>query len=80
MISQDKKKVLEKAMRENYVAVRDEDWELLCLLAADPDWGYAAYTLEQYIMTKEDIEKILDRSSWVSLIKKLEFFESEEDN
>lgn len=79
MISSEKKKVLEKAMRENYVAVRDEDWELLCLLAADQDWGYAAYTLEQYIMTKEDIEKILDRSSWVSLIKKLEFFESEED-
>ena len=80
MISQDQKKVIEKAMQENYVAVRDEDGELLCLLAADDDWKYSAYTLEQYIMTKEDIEKILDRSSWVSLIKKLEFFESEEDN
>lgn len=80
MISSEKKKALEKAMKENYVAVRDEDWELLCLLAADEDWWYAAYTINQAIMTKEDIEKILDRSSWVSLIKKVEFFESEEDN
>lgn len=80
MISLEKKKALEKAMQENYVAVRDEDWELLCLLAVDEDWWYSAFTLEQNIMTKEDIEKILDRSSGVSLIKKLEFFESEEDN
>lgn len=79
MISLEKKKALEKAMKENYVAVRDEDGELLCLLAADPDWGYAAYTIEQYIMTREDIEKILDRSSSVSLIKKVELFESEDD-
>ena len=65
-------------MKENYVAVRDEDWELLCLLTVDEDWWYSAFTFEQNIMTREDIEKILDRSSWVSLIKKLEFFESEE--
>lgn len=78
MISSEKKKALEKAMQQNYVAVRDEDGELLCLLAADEDWGYAAYTIEQNIMTKEDIEKILDRSSGVSLIKKIEFFESED--
>lgn len=78
MISQEKKKALEKAMKENYVAVRDEDGELLCLLTTDEDWKYAAYTFEQYIMTKEDIEKILDRASWVSLIKKLEFFDKED--
>lgn len=78
MISLEKKKALEKAMKENYVAVRDEDWELLCLLTVDEDWWYSAFTFEQNIMTREDIEKILDRSSWVSLIKKLEFFESEE--
>lgn len=78
MISTEQKKALEKAMKEHYIAVRDEDWELLCLLTKDEDWWYSAFTLEQNIMTKEDIEKILDRSSWVSLIKKLEFFDSED--
>lgn len=77
MISTEQKKLLEKAMQENYVAVRDEDWELLCLLSTDEDWKYSAYTFEQYIMTKEDIEKVLDRASGVSLIKKLEFFDKE---
>lgn len=75
----EQKKALEKAMKDHYVAVRDEDGELLCLLSTDEDWQYAAFTFEQYIMTKEDIEKILDRSSWVSLIKKLEFFDKEDE-
>lgn len=79
MISTEQKKLLEKAMQENYVAVRDEDGELLCLLSHDEDFWYSAYTFEQSILTKEDIGKILDRSSWVSLIKKLEFFDKEQE-
>ena len=79
MISTEQKKLLEKAMQENYVAVRDEDGELLCLLSHDEDFWYSAYTFEQAILTKEDIGKILDRSSWVSLIKKLEFFDKEQE-
>ena len=67
----EQKKDLLKLAKKNYVIVRDEDGEILCLISAE-DWWYSAYTFEQYVLLKEDIYKILDKAAWVSIIDKVD--------
>ena len=59
------------ASDKNYVIVRDEDWEILCMISRE-DWGYSAYTLEQYVLLKEDVFKILDKAAGLELIEKVD--------
>lgn len=56
-----------KALDVNYVMVRDEDWELLCLLGRDDEW-YFIYSFEQYNITKSDAEALLDKAAWIALV------------
>ena len=56
-----------KTLSENYVIIRDEDWELLCLLGRDDEW-YFIYSLEQYNITKSDAEALLDKAAWIALV------------
>ena len=55
-----------KALDVNYVMVRDEDGELLCLLGRDDEW-YFIYSFEQYNITKSDAEALLDKAAWIAL-------------
>jgi hypothetical protein len=56
---------------DSYIVVRDEDWEILCMISRE-DWGYSAYTLEQYVLLKEDVYKILDKAAGIELIDKVD--------
>ena len=56
---------------DSYIVVRDEDWEILCMISRE-DWGYSAYTLEQYVLLKEDVYKILDTAAGIELIDKID--------
>lgn len=56
-----------KALKENYVIIRDEDWEVLCLLGRDDEW-YFVYSLEWCDITKSDAEALLDKAAWIALI------------
>lgn len=66
MLLERKQEVL-KTLDKNYVIVRDEDWELLCLLGRDDEW-YFIYSLEQYNITKSDAEALLDKAAWIALV------------
>lgn len=66
MLLERKQEVL-KTLDENYVMVRDEDWELLCLLGRDNEW-YFIYSFEQYNITKSDAEALLDKAAWIALV------------
>lgn len=65
-----KDEILKKS-GDNYIVIRDEDWEILCMISRE-DWGYSAYTLEQYVLLKEDVYKILDKAAWLELITKVD--------
>lgn len=56
-----------KQMDNNYALVRDEDWEVLCLVWRDSEGYYALY-MEHYNLSKNDVENILDKSSTIALI------------
>lgn len=56
-----------KQMDSNYALVRDEDWEVLCLVWRDNEGYYALY-MEHYKLSKKDVENILDKSSTIALI------------
>lgn len=66
----EQKNMLLKASQDQYVVIRDEDWEVLCLLSYEDD-KYTVYSLEQYVLMKEDIYKILDKAAWISLLDKI---------
>lgn len=66
MLLERKQEVL-KTLDKNYVIVRDDDWELLCLLGRDDEW-YFIYSLEQYNITKSDAEALLDKAAWIALV------------
>lgn len=66
MLLERKQEVL-KTLADNYVLVRDDDWELLCLLGRDDEW-YFIYSLEQYNITKSDAEALLDKAAWIALV------------
>ena len=66
MLIERKQEVL-KTLKDNYVMIRDEDWELLCLLGRDDEW-YFIYSLEQYNITKSDAEALLDKAAWIALV------------
>lgn len=65
MLLERKQEVL-KTLNENYVVIRDEDWEVLCLLGRDDEW-YFVYSLEQHNITKSDAEALLDKAAWIAL-------------
>ena len=65
MLLERKQEVL-KTLSDNYVIIRDEDWEFLCLLGRDDEW-YFIYSLEQHNITKSDAEALLDKAAWIAL-------------
>lgn len=65
MLLERKQEVL-KTLSDNYVIIRDEDWEFLCLLGRDDEW-YFIYSLEQHNITKSDAEALLDKAAWIVL-------------
>lgn len=65
MLLERKQEVL-KTLDENYVIVRDEDGEVLCLLGRDDEWYYV-YTFERSELTKTQAEALLDKAAWVAL-------------
>lgn len=65
MLIERKQEVL-KTLDKNYVMIRDEDWELLCLLGRDDEW-YFVYSWEEYRLTKSDAEALLDKAAWVAI-------------
>lgn len=65
MLLERKQEVL-KTLIDNYVIIRDEDWEFLCLLGRDDEW-YFIYSLEQHNITKSDAEALLDKAAWIAL-------------
>ena len=56
-----------KTLADNYVIIRDEDGEVLCLLGRDDEW-YFIYSFEQYNITKSDAEALLDKAAWIALV------------
>lgn len=52
---------------KNLVILRDEDWEVLCLLWRDKEW-YFVYYMEHCNITKSDAKALLDKASWVTSI------------
>lgn len=54
-------------LKGNYWLVRDEDWEVLCLVWRDNEWYYALY-MEHYNLTKDEVEQLLDKSSWIAFV------------
>jgi hypothetical protein len=66
MLLERKQEVL-KTLVNNYILIRDDDWELLCLLGRDDEW-YFIYSLEQYNITKSDAEALLDKAAWIALV------------
>ena len=65
MLIERKQEVL-KTLTDNYVIIRDEDGEVLCLLGRDDEW-YFIYSFEQYNITKSDAEALLDKAAWVAI-------------
>lgn len=65
MLIERKQEVL-KTLKDNYVMIRDEDWELLCLLWRDDNW-YFVYSWEQYALTKAEAEALLDKAAWIAI-------------
>lgn len=65
MLLERKQEVL-KTLDKNYVMIRDEDWELLCLLGRDDEW-YFVYSWEEYRFTKAQAEALLDKAAWVAI-------------
>lgn len=65
MLIERKQEVL-KTLKDNYVMIRDEDWELLCLLWRDDNW-YFVYSWVQYAFTKADAEALLDKAAWIAI-------------
>ena len=65
MLLERKQEVL-KTLDWNYVMIRDEDWELLCLLGRDDEW-YFVYSREEYRLTKSEAEALLDKAAWVAI-------------
>ena len=65
MLLERKQEVI-KTLDKNYVMIRDEDWELLCLLGRDDEW-YFVYSWEEYRLTKSDAEALLDKAAWVAI-------------
>ena len=66
MLIERKKEIL-KTLDENLVIVRDEDWQVHCLLWRDNEWYYVYY-MEHYNITKQETEALLDKASWVAII------------
>lgn len=66
MFIERKQEVL-KTLDDNYVVVRDEDGEVLCLLGRDDEWYYV-YTFERCEFTKAQAEALLDKAAWVALM------------
>lgn len=66
MLMTRKQEVL-KTLPDNYVIIRDEDWEVLCLLGRDDEW-YFVYSLELCNITKSEAEALLDKAAWIALI------------
>lgn len=66
MLLERKQEVL-KTLNDNYVVVRDEDGEVLCLLGRDDEWYYV-YTFEQTNFTKAQAEALLDKAAWIALM------------
>lgn len=65
MLLERKQEVL-KTLDKNYVMVRDEDWELLCLLGRDDEW-YFVYSWEEIRFTKAQAEALLDKAAWIAI-------------
>ena len=65
MLLERKQEVL-KTLVDNYIMIRDEDWELLCLLGRDDEW-YFVYSREEYRLTKTEVEALLDKAAWVAI-------------
>ena len=65
MLIERKQDVL-KTLDKNYVMIRDEDGELLCLLGRDDEW-YFVYSWEEYRFTKTQAEALLDKAAWVAI-------------
>ena len=65
MLLERKQEVL-KTLTENYAIIRDEDWEILCLLWRDDEW-YFVYSWEEYRLTKTEAEALLDKAAWVAI-------------
>lgn len=66
MLLERKQEIL-KLLKDNYAIIRDEDWEVLCLLWRN-DEGYFVYSWEEYKFTKSDAEALLDKAAWVALL------------
>lgn len=66
MLIERKQEVL-KTLDKNYVIIRDEDGEVLCLLGRDNEWYYV-YTFEHISFTKAQAEALLDKAAWIALI------------
>ena len=66
MLLERKQEVL-KTLNNNYVVVRDEDGEVLCLLGRDDNWYYV-YTFERCEFTKVQAEALLDKAAWIALL------------
>lgn len=56
-----------KQLKDNYALIRDEDWEVLCLVWRD-DNGYYSLYMEHYNLSKEDVYQLLDKSAGIALI------------
>lgn len=65
MLIERKEEVL-KTLDKNYVMVRDDDGELLCLLWRDKEWYYVYY-MEHCNITKKMAEALLDKAAWIAL-------------
>ncbi len=65
MLIERKQEVL-NTLEKNYVMVRDDDGELLCLLGKDNEWYYVYY-MEHCNITKSDAEALLDKAAWIAL-------------
>ena len=66
MLLERKQEVL-KTLKDNYVIIRDEDGEVLCLLGRDDEW-YFIYSFEQYNLTKSEAEALLDKAAGIALV------------
>lgn len=61
-----KEEILQQ-LDSNYALIRDEDWEVLCLLWRDSEGYYVLY-MEHYNLTKDEANQLLDKSAWIALI------------
>lgn len=62
----ERKQELLSSLDKNYILVRDEDGELLCLLWKDNEWYYVYY-MEHYNLTKKEAEALLDKAAWIAM-------------